>query len=110
MEQKTVNEQISQRTNEITDGKGGQKTASQALVEAAERESPLDEARRLNRETKELSQILGKLKEDLTEIAAFNALSGRAHTGMAKPLVLSPEEEKAAAAKAYSDKLLNAFR
>src|SRR3990167_1278716 len=77
MEPETQAEELAKRVTEIGDARTGKETASR-IQEAAQRESPLDEARRLNTETKELVSVMSKLKSDLEEVAAFNALSGRA--------------------------------
>ena len=98
---------MDKKTDEIIDAKGG--SAREVILEAAQRESPLDEARRLNRETKELTGTLEKLKNDLTELAAFSALSGRA--GLTpKPIILTPEEEQKKQVQDLANRYLNAIK
>ena len=89
MEIKTQIEEVNETISDIADAKSGKDT-QERIKEAAERESPLDEARRLNRETKELSAALSKLKSDMEELAAFNALSGRA----VRQVGVTPEEQR----------------
>lgn len=77
MEQKTISEGIKKVTDEMADATMGKDTSNK-VGELAQRESPLDEVRRLNRETKELVSELTKVKDDLTNLAAYTQLSGRA--------------------------------
>lgn len=99
MEAQTHSEEVQKKAVEMSVAIGG----AEAVKDAANRESPLDEVRRLNRETKELVGELTRVKDDLTNLAAFTALSGRAVVNA--PKQSTPEEEKAAAVLALASRL-----
>lgn len=96
-------EGINKATQEMADAATGIETRSK-VAELAQRESPLDEARRLNRETKEIMGELSKVKQDLTELAAFTALSGKSFAGV--PKEITPEEQKQSNIDAYAASLI----
>lgn len=89
MEQETKAEQVTKRAEEISKGKSGVEIPA-VVQQAIEQETPLDEARRLNRETKEMRVDMEKIRSELRELASFTALSGRAFAPMPK----APTEEE----------------
>lgn len=87
MEEKTINEEIEKNNSMLLKAKTGQD------VEPEKYETPLDEARRLNRETKENMEKMAKLSKELQTQMNMLAISGKSYAGYKEEKPKDPIEE-----------------
>lgn len=107
MEQKTINEQIQKNVDDMADATTGKQTRER-INEAAQRESPIDEVRRLNKETKELVLRVETATDELKTLAAYTALSGKAYVTPKKEV--TPEELNQEAVNSLAKALMESIR
>jgi len=101
MEEKTKEESIEQRNTELLEGKTGKH------IEAEKIESPLEEARRLNKEMKESTRNMDELSKKLDKQIADLAIGGRSFGGQKEPEKIDPKEEARKKGEEYAKQFLS---
>lgn len=101
MEEKTKEDNLATQTNILLEAKTGKS------MEPEKYETPLEEARRLNRETKENMQKMTNLSKQLQRQMEDLAIGGRSFAGQPEEKPKDPLELERERAKSVVDKFLN---